>query len=285
MVSRPQLSARLQGLRSVGFPSVPDDELAWPVLQRLDPRARGQAVRTGEIGSRISSGRVPYELYDEPHHRLLVSSIHRAKGLEFDACVVVEWPRREEADEALEQRVLFVALSRARVDLLHGGPRTKREPWFRSAEAGDRFIKRGREQWQTFGIEVGGDDVHAVDPAGTVGFLEEPRGVQKRIRDDVRPGDPVILELCGEYDFGPNTVPYYAVIHDAGAIGVTGLRFGEALKRRMRTRWPQRMMDVRIDDLETVKGPLETGDAAGLGRSGLWLRPRLVGLAEFDWKG
>jgi hypothetical protein len=45
------------------------------------------------------------------------------------------------------------------------------------------------------------------------------------------------------------------------------------------------MTEVRVEDLETFKGPIDSGDVAGLERSGLWLRPRLVGLAEFDWKG
>jgi hypothetical protein len=228
---------------------------------------------------------VPYELYDEPAHPLVVSSVHRAKGLEFDACVIIEWPRRQEADESLEQRVLFVALSRARNDLLHGGPRTKREPWFRNAQAGDRFIKRGRKDWQTFGIEIRGDDVHDVDPAGTVGFTEDPQAVQERIVNRVRSGDHVVLDYAGEHDFSRGALPIYVVTHGAGPIGITGRRFGEALKVRVGASRPPRMTEVRVDDLETVKGPMDSGDAAGLGRSGLWIRPRLVGLAEFDWKG
>jgi hypothetical protein len=80
-------------------------------------------------------------------------------------------------------------------------------------------------------------------------------------------------------------VPCFEVRHAAGAIGITGEAFGRALRSRLRSdRRPARILDVRVDGLETVKGSADVGDAAGLGRSGLWLRPRLVGLGDFEWR-
>jgi hypothetical protein len=58
---------------------------------------------------------------------------------------------------------------------------------------------------------------------------------------------------------------------------------GDALRGRLRDA-PARIRDIYIDDLETVAGAKSTSDAAGIGRSGMWLRPRLIGLGEFDWK-
>jgi hypothetical protein len=283
-LSRAQLSDRLDRLKALGLRGVPELELGWSLLSRLDPSARGGAVRASEVGSRMAVGRVPYDLIDEPSDPLIVSSIHRAKGLEFDACAVVEWPRRDEEDVALESRILFVAMSRARRDCVHVGRRKANAPWFRASDAQERLVKRGREPWQTFGIEVRGDDVHAVDPGGTVGIDEPASEVQRRLIESVRPGDAVSLELIARLDLGRGALPVYAVSHAVGRLGITGTRFGEALRRRLRDAAPARIEELRVDDLESVKGDVATGDAAGVGRSGLWLRPRLVGLGEFRWK-
>lgn len=284
-VSRAVLAKRLEELRDLGFPGVPADDEAWRVLNKMDTGARGGAIRSSEVGLRIAVGRAPFEVLDEPSHSLVVSSIHRAKGLEFDVCAIVEWPTREDEDVGLEARVRFVALSRARRDCLHAGRRTRRAPWFRANNANNRLIKRGREDWQTFGIELLGDDVHDAEPAGAVLIDHDtPETVQRRLIEDVRPGDPVTLVLTGEHDFGHGSRPVYVVMHEAGPIGITGDRFGATLRRRIHKGAPEHIVEGRVDDLETVKGSIDTGDACGLGRSGLWLRPRLVGLGDFTWK-
>jgi hypothetical protein len=285
-LSRAQFERRLEELAATEFEGLPDADEGWRVLSRLDPRARGGAIRATEVGTRLAVGRVPYELYDEPGHRMVLSSIHRAKGLEFDTCVVVEWPWRQDVDAILDARVFFVALSRARLDCLHAGPRdTRAARWFRANDAQGRFVKRGHQRWQSFGIEISGGDVHDTDPAGAVGIDCEPSTVQARLVGNVRPGDPVVLEHLGQHDFGLGDRPLYAVQHEQGPIGITGARFGDALQRRLGSAMPARITDVRVDDLESIKGPVDGGYAAGLGRSGLWLRPRLVGLGEFEWDG
>jgi hypothetical protein len=76
----------------------------------------------------------------------------------------------------------------------------------------------------------------------------------------------------------------YAVVHNAGRIGITGAQLGEALRQRVGLQVPKRINEVRVDGIETVKGPVETAAAAGLGPAGFWLRPRLIGLGEFDWE-
>jgi len=284
-LARAAFIARLGELRKCEFPALPQEDAGWKILSRFDGNARGGPVRASEIGSKIAIGRAPFEVTDEPGHQLVISSVHRAKGLEFDGCVIVEWPRHEDQDVGLEARVLFVALSRARRDCVQADRRKKREPWYRAKDADGRFIKRGRRDWQTFGIEILGDDVHDADPGGSLLVQEEAAAVQQRLITQVRPGDAVWLEHAGVQDFGRGNRPVYGVHHEAGLLGITGARFGDALGRRLKGKnGPARIDQIRIDDLETVKGSADTGDAAGLGRSGLWLRPRLVGLGDFTWK-
>jgi len=286
--TRDRVDERLAELEAVGFPGLPQPDDAWALLCRLDPGGRGMTVRTHEAAGRIGAGAdLPPELIDEPDHSLVVSSIHRAKGLEFDRCVVVEWPHRkdENVEQArLEERVLFVAMSRAREVVVHGGARQGGDRWIRSRDAKGRLIKPGGQAWQTFGMEIQGDDVHAVEPAGAVVVDEDAMEIQRRLEERVRPGDAVVLLLRGTFEYRRRPLPVYALMHDAGLVGITGEQFGDAIRARAPRRVPARIVNVRVDDLETVKGSVETGEAAGLGRSGLWLRPRLVGLGDFDWE-
>ena len=68
----------------------------------------------------IRRGSIPDELQSSRDGDLVVSTIHRAKGLEFDNVAVVEPPEwRSDADPAEEARVLFVAMTRARDALAH----------------------------------------------------------------------------------------------------------------------------------------------------------------------
>jgi hypothetical protein len=285
-LARAVFDARIDRLAELGLPELPDRDTGWRTLNRMDPGARGGPVRASEVGSRIAVGRVPYELYDEPAHDLVVSSIHRAKGLEFDRCVVVEWDGSQFEDPLLEARVLFVALSRARSVSMQADARpVHRAPWFRSPKASGRLTKRGFKDWQTFGIEILADDVHPTDPAGTIGFEADASEVQERLVTTVRPADPVRLVHVGEHDFGSGPGPLYVVEHVLGPIGVSGVGFTAAMRRQLGAHAPALITEVRVEGLETVKGPLATGEAAGLGRAGLWLRPRLIGLGEFSWNG
>lgn len=282
-LSRDKAEERHAELQALAFPGLPDQQEAWRLLNRLDPRARGGAVRAAEIGSRIAAGICPWELYDEPGEKLIISSIHRAKGLEFDDCLVVEWPQWENGDRGLEARVLFVALTRARRDCWHVDL-PGRARWFRSSEARDRFIKGGFKKWQTFGIEVRGEDAYDVEPGGSFLLNGDAKAVQQTLIESVRPGDPIRLDYLSDYDFGRGDRPVYAIVHDMGTIGVTGPPLGDALRPRL---WkdgrPSTITSVRVHDLETVKGDSMIGQAADLGRSGVWLRPRLIGLGEFNW--
>jgi len=282
-VTRDALSSRHSELEACGFPALPDPDLAWQVLARLDPAARGGSVRESEVRRRISIGFGPWELYEEPEMNLVVSSIHRAKGLEFDRCVILDWTPRADNDRSLEARVLFVALTRARRECWHAQD-TFAHRWHRSGDAAGRFVKRGPKNWQTFGVEIRGGDCDRYAPAGELGVSRPAAEIQELLTSTVRPGEDVELHYLMEHDFGRGLRPLYEVVHAVhGPIGVTGGELGDALRSRLGQSSPARITDIRIGNLETVAGSADVGESAGLGRTGLWLRPRLLGLGEFTW--
>jgi hypothetical protein len=68
-------------------------------------------------------------------------------------------------------------------------------------------------------------------------------------------------------------------------IGVTNESFALDLARRtFDGDLPRRVSNLRFEQSDTVAGLENIGAEAGLGRHGLWLRPRLSGLGRVEWK-
>lgn len=264
----------------------------WRPLQRVAAASGGRALDLGRLRQALAAARLPDELTAPPSAAgVVVSSFHRAKGLEFDRVLVVDpGPLRksEEIDAAEEARALYVAMSRPRHDLFRLAPLNSR--WVRK-NGGERWVRCGRERWKRLGMEVLGGDVHTEDPAGSVGFRGDPVKLQDRLASDVAVGAPVVLERLDEEPSEQGMSPSYLVVNDGSPIGVTSVAFRRALYRLLQRHrahvprhFPSRIDGVRIDAIETVAGSEASGTTAGLGDHGVWLAPRLVGLSRFNWE-
>jgi hypothetical protein len=264
---------------------------SWRPLQRVAAAVDGRALDLGRLRQALRVGRLPDELMAQPPTNLVVSSFHRAKGLEFDRVVVVDpGPLRKSdtTDAAEEARALYVAMTRPRQELFRLAPVDTRRV---QKNGGDRLARLGREPWQRLGMEVRGGDVHIEEPAGTTGFRADPVKLQDRFAADVLVGTPVVLERADEEPSERGVSPAYLVVHDGSPIGVTSIAFHRALYRTLKrnTRhvprhFPVRIDNIRIDAIETVAGSEASGITAGLGNHGVWLAPRLVGLGRFHWE-
>ena len=264
---------------------IPADD-AWELLAKVS--GEDDRVPLDRLADAIRRGSIPDELQSSRDGDLVVSTIHRAKGLEFDNVAVVQpgtW--RSDADPAEEARVLFVAMTRARNALAHINE-IATFGWSLEPSL-DRWVRsKPPEKWKTIGFEVRGDDTHHMHPAGTYLFNESALEVQERLCAAVTRGDPVSLRLAHSDD-GDRPSAIYMVQHAAGPVGVTSEQFGRDLARRLRAkrntpnRWPQAIAGVRIESVDSVAGLEGVGQANGLGASGIWLRARVVGLGRVDW--
>lgn len=261
-------------------------EDAWELLTQVG--GADDRLTLDRLADAIRRGRLPDELQAGADADIVVSTVHRAKGLEFDNVAIVlppDW--RRDADPAEDARVLFVAMTRARDELAHI-ERVDTFGW-RQDPSIDRWYRcRPNQAWQTLGFELGGDDTHKMHPAGSYLMDEDPAGVQDRLRDRVTRGDRADLELA-LVDDGEEPHAWFVVRHESGPIAVTGEQFGRALARRIRAkrntpnRWPKTISGLRVEGLDTVAGLEGIGEAAGLGAGGVWLRARIVGLGRVDW--
>ena len=263
-----------------------DASAAWEVLTTVS--GDDDRVALDRVADAVRQGRLPDELAAPDDAALVVSTIHRAKGLEFDNVVLAqEPPWRTEVDEAEEARVLYVALTRARTTIAHldaidtsGWTLDKRtDRWCRAPWG---------KKWMTLGFELAPTDVSALYPAGALIEYDDVVAAQQRLAGAVRRGDTVRLRRIAVDDAAGQT-PLFAIEHEAGLLGVTSDAFGGLLARRLGSRegvarrWPDSLAGARVDGIETVAGLSGVGAEHNLGNSGLWLRIRVVGLADVGW--
>lgn len=258
----------------------------WRALRSV-AGGRGREVDLCRLSAGLRRPRplVP-DLVDVPALPFVVSTVHRAKGLEFDNVVVVDFPEKHwleddgDPDEAVRER--FVALSRARRLILRAqGPddRNLRQLALRSMRA-SRWYVGGRSKWMTFGYELRVDDFDRSAPPGVDKFA-----AQEHISHRVRPGDP--LEFRLDVEMSTLGVPVWSIEHDGVVIGHTSGDFGRDLVARIETlenkkrNWPG-LSGARVESVVTVAGEPQDGD---IGRHGLWLAPVSAGMLQIEWNG
>ena len=248
------------------------------------------SLDVGLLNQRLRSRSVPLSLTVSDHAPLTLSTVHRAKGLEFDNVLYVppmpDWPGSAKDEPGLKQK--YVALSRARELVI-----STRIP--KSALALARTID-SPTRWSEFGFAKGkrtytkrleflNDDVEVVFPVGAI--VGEGASVlpMERMTEELV-GQPVTGELYAD-DF--QSVPRYLLRLGSGEIiGRTSEKFGYALKKAFSIRpgsnWPQGFTGCRVTSIECATGSAEDTRYAGLGDSGMWLLPRLTGLITLQWK-
>ncbi|MFI7296993.1 UvrD-helicase domain-containing protein [Streptomyces sp. NPDC050121] len=279
----------------VGVPADTDVDLLWRSLRGAARDRRG-LVDLARVHRLIAEGRFPDELSAPETAHLVVSTVHRAKGLEFDRVVVVEPPplaelrkRHTHIDPAAEARALYVAVTRARYDLYRlAAPETSR---LRRHRVIDRWYVGGWKPHERYGIEAAAPDVSTEHPPGTDVFQDDAVALQDYLAGTVRSGDAVILRREHDMPLGAEQSPPYVVLHQGRSIAVASERFRRDLHTLLKInktwdiRWPDEIHGLRIDAVESVAGSTASGARASLGDHGVWLVPRLVGLGRYKSNG
>ncbi|WP_030251802.1 UvrD-helicase domain-containing protein [Streptomyces violens] len=279
-------------LELVALPQEAASKRTWHSLRRCAGGARG-TLDLEALRRAIAEGRLPDELTAPPVHPLVVSTVHRAKGLEFDRVIVVEpqapsdW-RGKHRDAPAEARLLYVAMTRPRDDIYRlSRPNT----WMiRKHQQIDRWYVGGRQSYVRAGVEAGDLDVCREAPAGATEPTSDPVLSQQYLREGVRCGDPVELYRLHDLPASAEETPPYGIFHEGRPIGAVSDRFRRDMWRLLKTnvgrkveRWPCRVTGLRVDTVETVAGFPALTERLGLGDRGVWIAPRLCGLGRFDW--
>lgn len=250
------------------FPSASDDESCWRLLKRVEGN-RLDVMDLLVVAERLRTGNMPDELCSPTAERVVVSTVHRAKGLEFDKVLLLDPRPRLLADADLpeETRVLYVALTRPREAIFRvGAPSTCALPF-----------QRKRSRWHLPGaprlLEVQGRDADDQVPAGGAGDAVD---IQAYIRESVLVGDPVVLTRQLVSPAG--TLARYSIEHEGRLVGHTNEAFGRVVQQHFRLPWPVRIGDLRVEAIDSVVGDVAAAAQVGLGATPFWLRVRPCGL-------
>ncbi|MEU6528562.1 UvrD-helicase domain-containing protein [Streptomyces sp. NPDC046928] len=270
----------------------PNTDAMWAVLRRV-ARGPGRGILDlDRLRRLLADGRFPDELADPEVERVVVSTVHRAKGLEFDRVIVLAPPSvselrhrfKENLDLPAEARALYVALTRARQDLYHVKP--PELPVFKRAggrETGRRFVG-GWRPYHRYGIVGEAGDVCAENPPG---HDTDAVSTQTYLLHQVSPGHEVVLRRRHDLPVGESQSPPYALLHRGREIGEASERFRKELfqvqkvNRTWEPWWPDEIHGLRVDALESVAGGIAAGANAGLGDRGVWIAPRITGIGRY----
>ena len=283
--TRTTMRAVAESLQRIAARGDTAPETLQRLLRHLDPR-HSDEIDLRRVADHVRLGDIPEELNEVVAASVVVSTIHRAKGLEFDRVLMRDpWQIGDDADPGEENRIAYVGLSRARRETWYlDVPATKNLTVDRSTR---RWVRRGfgADKWKVCEIEVLGTDVHAMHPAGAWLVDADVLDTQSYIRSDVNPGDPVDLFLC--HDRGDVPTAHYSILHRGRPVGVTNEGFGEVVRRVLGIssvrRWPTQINRLRVELVDTVAGHESVGRQYGTGAHGMWARVRVCGLGELSF--
>lgn len=260
-----------------------DSSAAWRALRGL-LGARGTEITISAIARRLGAGhRLLPDLEQRRLADVVVSTVHRAKGLEFDNVVMLDFPAYGRTADDIEvaeiRRTQFVALTRARSHLVRADGPDDRDLRLATNPASrrTRWYLGGHKPWMTFGFEIGIDDTEPV--------LDDPAPSQTHIASDVAAGDSLLLRL--DVEASTLDVPVYRVVHSGVTIARTSRAFGEDLAARIGTlqrrrgSWPH-LEGAKVEAIATTASDPRPGSNW---RHGLYLAPVLTGLLTIEWNG
>ncbi|MGW0668084.1 UvrD-helicase domain-containing protein [Streptomyces sp. NPDC002746] len=285
---------RFQALLDSGpVPPVGSRTRIWRSLRSVARAPRG-LIDVSAVRRAVAEGRFPDDLAAVEPADLVVSTVHRAKGLEFDRVIVVEpasmaelRKQHTDIDPAAEARALYVAMTRPRDDLFRIDPPDT--ALIRRDRISGRLYAGGWRPYQRFGISASSLDVSGEHPPGTDGFTDEAGALQDYLASSVAPGDALELRLQHRMTMAADQSPPYTVFHRDRPVAVASERFRQDLytslkiNRTWDINWPTSVEGLRVDCLESVAGSTASGARAGLGENGLWMVPRMSGIGRYRW--
>lgn len=261
-------------------PEAPDAEEAWHLLKATEGNMRvSDFLDLHALARRLNAGDIPVALVDDGSARIVVSTIHRAKGLEFDNVVILD--ERDEITDPLEKRsrasVIFVALTRARsrintFTLSEKGLGKWKRPPFGERWQLTHLPRRLPVAFEMFVSDMS-RDAPRIHPEGA--SLQEMReAAEGVVQGSIATGS---LEAAGK----PTGIPFYRIEQDGRQIGRIAQSFGEAIRARIggNAPYPDRLEGIILDGVETCSST----STDKVGRSPFWLGVRASGLVRLEF--
>ena len=260
------------------------DALASAVEAMLSRDLRSDSLDMQKVKRALRHGsELDGQVLNLPAEHLTVSTIHKAKGREFDRVYLLNAfnPQSNSTDEA---KVWYVGATRPKNDMhvleqlrIHFGKRTASGRCVEKGYARGRYGTKGRSYCRHIIVGLP-DDVDVVSFVD--GALEQALSKQSYIAGKVKHNDRVELVLQNNR---------YSVLHNGHLIGALDRQimpdFWAAIKSTNNSRnLPPRITDIFVADIVTL---MPYHHPSGIGRifkeSGFWLGVELTGFGKADW--
>jgi hypothetical protein len=246
--------------------SAPSD--AWRLLKSIERDFRSSdRLNLATLTRRLSTGAIPAEVRGGDG-AVIVSTIHRAKGLDFDNVVLVNARQLVPADATAEDfAVAYVALTRAKSRIVTAVQELP--PFLRIDARTKRWFVGGHQAWMTKAIECRNGDFECA-PEG-MGAPEVTAGAAVTAKINRRASD---LER-----------PVYDLTVGDEIVGRSTARFGELLAlrlggpRRKGRPWPD-LTGLAVDSKSTVVSLLPRS-----GQPPVRVGIAVSGFGELLWEG
>jgi len=247
---------------------IENGEDKWGLLAAC-PQVQGQ-IDLSRLALSLAGGVGGHRWRTESPTRVTATTVHRAKGAEFDNIVLIDPDDWFEDDPSASSRRLFVALTRARSRLTRAhGIRTR--SWYRVRGPGGNlfWVKRPRGRRNgTVEIALEATYARALGPV--------PHDLNGLV------GSPVRWTRTGDLtDVSGCDVPSWTGEVDGAQVVRTDEVFGSMIRNLAFDKaCVPALSGGLVEGTETVLGrPRQSGP----GRHGLWLGARVVGSLHLDW--
>lgn len=262
-------------------------EAKWRLLKKTEGES-GKSLNLFKLNSSCRQSNIPDWLNEYKLSQIAVSSIHRAKGLEFDTVIVASCDRFEDKEDFVgeECRTLYVALTRPKRNLSR-----LKIPLFKGLTSDNKYKRWCRKWgWKTPDIEVKFSDIDRVEPPEPITARgQSPVEIQTYIAENVNCGDSVELKRVGSN--GSRYDAVYHILHNGFVVGRTVPSFAGELLNIVRQKYrkgelPSIIGPLPVEGIETVFGDTSVAAAKGLkSPAGVWLNVRVGGLGYLKYGG
>lgn len=243
---------------------LPDAASAWKSLVRAAGSRRG--LDLGDLANGLRGRRYPPALLRTPTSSVVASTVHRAKGLEFDNVVLVDPEDWKADDDGASARRLFVAMSRARSRLsrCHG---TSVASWRKDPRSGAWLQLAPRRR-------------------GTLGLLMEPSHARALGKVDHPLEEHLaaaVVWISAEdlVTVDGQEVPSWLGTVDGIEVARTGEEFGNLVRKLSFGGRVPALRGGHVEGVETIVGP--PGHTLGCEHD-FWVGARVSGPISFEWE-
>ena len=268
---------------------VDDEASAYEAFDALSYAAHGDAkdfIVIEELAGKLcrQTSKLPEALINQNTSLLTVSTIHKAKGREFDAVYLIDGDFSVKANDTEEARVWYVGFTRAKKQI-HKLSKPKGLRFRRSKTDDARWVQTIRHKWN----HPPGDHCSNVvlglpadfSEAGFVkGDLAQALDTQDYIACEVSVGDPIEVVLAGEA---------YQAKHNGNVIGHMDGNMRSNLHKIARESNPRSgappcMSNLYVANIVTITPYRFPDDVPPYFRkSKFWLGVELTGFPNIDW--